>query len=84
MANEFENEPSDKQRFMELLDARLRERNSDYDAKRYKDITLDMPRLVVARPNLFIDWMKQRKKLGGQNKVPRLATTVNILISFLN
>ncbi len=70
---EFENEPSDKQRFMELLDARLRERNSDYDAKRYKDITLDMPRLVVARPNLFIDWMKQRKKLGGQNKVPRLA-----------
>ena len=70
---EFENEPADIQVFMELLDAKLREKNSDYDAKRYKNITLDLPRLVIARPNLFIDWMKQRKKLGGQNKVPRLA-----------
>ena len=70
---EFENPPSDTTKFMEVLDTKLREVNSDYDAKRYKDITLDMPHLVVARQQLFFDWLKEKKKLGGQNKVPRLA-----------
>lgn len=70
---EFENPPSDTTKFMGVLDTKLREVNSDYDAKRYKDITLDMPHLVVARQQLFFDWLKEKKKLGGQNKVPRLA-----------
>ena len=46
--------------------------NSDYKAKRFKSITLDRPRLIKARKNLFYDWLKKKKKLGGQNKVPRL------------
>jgi hypothetical protein len=59
--------------FNQVLDATLQEVNSDYEAKRYKSITLDMPRLIVARENLFVDWLKSKNKLGGQNKVPRLA-----------
>ena len=72
---EFERAPDDNNKFMQELDATLREVNSDYDAKRYKDITLEPPHLEVARPGLFFVWLKQKKKLGGQNKVPRLANT---------
>ncbi|TCO11038.1 GH3 auxin-responsive promoter [Natronoflexus pectinivorans] len=70
---EFESEPKNPSRFMELLDETLKEVNSDYEAKRYKDMTLVMPDLVTARKGLFFDWLKKKKKLGGQNKVPRLA-----------
>jgi hypothetical protein len=70
---EFDNPPADKEQFMSILDGNLRENNSDYDAKRYKDITLEMPHLIVAREGLFFDWLKKKNKLGGQNKVPRLA-----------
>jgi hypothetical protein len=70
---EFDNLPADSRKFMKIMDDNLRENNSDYDAKRYKDITLDEPELIVAREGLFFDWLKKKKKLGGQNKVPRLA-----------
>ena len=70
---EFEKEPDDLSKFAEILDNALMEQNSDYEAKRYKNITLDKPIIVVARRNLFFDWMKKRKKLGGQNKIPRLS-----------
>ncbi len=70
---EFEKEPSDIQLFTTILDKALQEINSDYEAKRYKDITLAPPQLDKARPGLFYDWMKKRGKLGGQNKVPRLS-----------
>ncbi|MFW5978892.1 MAG: GH3 auxin-responsive promoter family protein [Bacteroidia bacterium] len=70
---EFEKEPSDIQQFTTILDKALQEINSDYEAKRYKDITLAPPQLDKARPGLFYDWMKKRGKLGGQNKVPRLS-----------
>ena len=70
---EFEKKPEDLPKFIEILDDALKEQNSDYEAKRYKCITLDMPSVVVARNNLFFDWMKKRNKLGGQNKIPRLA-----------
>ncbi len=70
---EFEQRPADVSRFMEVLDATLQEVNSDYEAKRHRNVTLDVPKLVVARSGLFYDWMKSRNKLGGQNKVPRLA-----------
>lgn len=70
---EFEKEPEQVERFIELLDATLKEQNSDYEAKRYKDITLEKPHLTIAKQGLFFNWMKKKNKLGGQNKVPRLS-----------
>ncbi|MEQ9006803.1 MAG: GH3 auxin-responsive promoter family protein, partial [Ekhidna sp.] len=70
---EFSNPPNDLERFTKLLDEKLREVNSDYDAKRYKDIALQQPIIHVVPQNTFYNWMKSRGKLGGQHKVPRLA-----------
>ena len=70
---EFAKEPADKAEFMRLLDARLREVNSDYDAKRTGDIFLDAPSLVVASEGLFDRWLGSTGKLGGQRKIPRLS-----------
>ena len=72
---EFSREPQDLAQFARLLDRRLQEVNSDYEAKRYKNITLQPLELIKARPGLFEDWMRQRGKLGGQNKVPRLSNS---------
>lgn len=72
---EFAKEPEDIAHFAELLDSQLQKINSDYEAKRYKDITLQPLEIVVARPGLFHTWLKQRGKLGGQHKVPRLSNT---------
>lgn len=70
---EFEQEPDDLPHFISTLDNTIKMLNSDYEAKRYKNITLDAPHVLVARQGLFYDWMKQRGKIGGQNKIPRLA-----------
>lgn len=70
---EFEKEPNDLEYFRHVLDNALQSINSDYEAKRYKDITLELPLLHQAKPGLFYQWMKKRGKLGGQNKVPRLS-----------
>lgn len=70
---EFEKAPDSLEKFRDVLDQGLQDVNSDYEAKRYKSITLDPPEIVVAREGLFFDWMKSRDKLGGQNKVPRLS-----------
>ncbi|SMD35479.1 GH3 auxin-responsive promoter [Reichenbachiella faecimaris] len=70
---EFQKCPDSLERFAIILDEKLREVNSDYDAKRHKDIALKMPTLHSAKPGTFYEWMKRRGKLGGQNKVPRLA-----------
>ena len=70
---EFAKRPADLQQFAALLDKRLQEINSDYEAKRYKDITLQPLEIIEARANLFNDWLKLRGKLGGQHKVPRLS-----------
>lgn len=72
---EFAKAPADIKEFEQLLDDKLQELNSDYEAKRYKDITLQHLDIVVARPGLFNEWMKLRGKLGGQNKVPRLSNS---------
>lgn len=69
---EFSTMPDSIERFAEILDKTLQELNSDYEAKRYKDITLQHLELVVARKGLFNDWLKMKGKLGGQHKVPRL------------
>jgi hypothetical protein len=70
---EFEHKPHSIEQFSELLDNTLREINSDYDAKRFKDMALRKPLIHVAPSGTFYKWMKNRGKLGGQNKVPRLA-----------
>ena len=61
--------------FASLLDQKLQQLNSDYEAKRYKDITLQHLELIPARQGLFNDWLKLRGKLGGQHKVPRLSNS---------
>ena len=72
---EFSKEPQDLERFAKLLDQKLQEINSDYEAKRYKDITLQHLEIVKARQGLFNDWLKSKGKLGGQHKVPRLSNS---------
>ena len=76
---EFAKRPEDLQQFADLLDKRLQEINSDYEAKRYKDITLQHLEIMEARQNLFNDWLKMRGKLGGQHKVPRLSNSRDII-----
>jgi len=72
---EFKIKPKSLEQFAKILDDRLREINSDYDAKRQHDLALISPRINSVRPGTFYDWMKRRGKLGGQNKVPRLFNT---------
>lgn len=70
---EFAKEPADTALFARILDETLQHVNSDYEAKRYKDITLQPLELVAARKGLFHDWLASKGKLGGQHKVPRLS-----------
>jgi hypothetical protein len=70
---EFTKEPENRDKFCKILDDTLREINSDYDAKRYKDLALLPPVIHFAPVNTFYHWMAKRNKLGGQNKVPRLS-----------
>lgn len=72
---EFSKRPSSIQLFTEVLDKTLQQINSDYEAKRYKDITLQQLEVVEAVPGLFNSWLKSKGKLGGQHKVPRLSNT---------
>jgi hypothetical protein len=70
---EFTKEPESLEFFTETLDNALKSLNSDYEAKRYHDMILRKPIVRKLKPGTFYKWMKQRGKLGGQNKVPRLA-----------
>ena len=72
---EFKTPPKDINYFSELFDSALKSLNSDYEAKRYNNMTLNKPKINVARENLFYDWLKKNNKLGGQHKVPRLSNT---------
>lgn len=72
---EFVQKPNDMATFALTLDRTLQQVNSDYEAKRYKNITLQPLEIVEARPGLFDDWLKSKGKLGGQHKVPRLSNT---------
>jgi len=80
---EFAREPKDMAEFARLLDAHLQEINSDYEAKRFKDITLQPLEIVKARPGLFNDWLKRKGKLGGQHKIPRLENSRDIIDELL-
>ena len=70
---EFAKAPASVEVFAEILDKELQQINSDYEAKRYKNKTMQQLEIVVARENLFNDWLKSKGKLGGQHKVPRLS-----------
>lgn len=72
---EFKTPPKDINLFNELFDDALKSLNSDYEAKRYNNMTLNKPKINIARKKLFYDWLKQNNKLGGQHKVPRLSNT---------
>ena len=80
---EFCRQPQDVALFARLLDEHLQTVNSDYEAKRYKNITLQPLDIVVARPGLFNDWLKQHGKLGGQHKVPRLSNSRDMIEQLL-
>ncbi len=70
---EFKKNPEDPEAFRKTLDEALQSLNSDYEAKRYNNMTLNPLVLNIARPNLFYDWLKEHDKLGGQHKIPRLS-----------
>lgn len=70
---EFEKEPADRERFIKVLDSTLQAINSDYEAKRHKDMALLLPQVHFAPTGTFYRWMQNRGKLGGQHKVPRLS-----------
>ena len=72
---EFAREPADVEQFAQILDEALQRINSDYEAKRYKNITLQPLQLVKARKGLFHDWLDSKGRLGGQHKVPRLSNS---------
>tara|TARA_B100001063_G_scaffold217475_1_gene220167 strand:- start:2001 stop:3509 length:1509 start_codon:yes stop_codon:yes gene_type:complete len=70
---EFSKEPNNIKQFIIDIDTYIQKVNSDYKAKRYLNITLDIPKIYIARENLFYDWLKRKNKVGGQNKIPRLS-----------
>jgi hypothetical protein len=84
---EFEKEPEDFNSFVSVLDESLKKINSDYEAKRFKDLALGRPIVRPMVKGTFYDWMKKRGKLGGQNKVPRLFNSrqfVDDILEFSN
>ncbi len=80
---EFKNKPSDITDFANNLDDALKKINSDYEAKRYKDMTLALPKIHQAKEGLFYQWLKSKNKLGGQHKVPRMSNKRDFLEELL-
>lgn len=80
---EFTNMPDSIEHFAKSLDDALKTLNSDYEAKRSNNITLQQLEVVVARKGLFNDWLKNKGKLGGQHKVPRLSNNRTIIEEML-
>jgi hypothetical protein len=70
---EFEKVPEDLEFFITVLDNSLKTLNSDYEAKRHKNLALERPHVINAPKGTFYNWMKSRQKVGGQNKIPRLS-----------
>ena len=80
---EFKKAPGDLMKFQSVLDQELKSLNSDYEAKRYKDMTMVIPKINVAKEGLFYRWLEYKKKLGGQHKVPRLSNDRKLIDSLL-
>ncbi|WP_299124851.1 GH3 auxin-responsive promoter family protein [uncultured Winogradskyella sp.] len=81
---EFKTPPKNMSDFEKLFDDALKSLNSDYEAKRYNNMTLNRPSIHSARPNLFYDWLKENDKLGGQHKVPRLSNSRDYVDALLH
>jgi hypothetical protein len=81
---EFEKSPSDLDRFAQRLDANLQQLNSDYEAKRYKDMALHCLKITTLPNGSFYTWMRKKGKYGGQHKVPRLANNREYVDELLN
>ncbi len=69
----FESPPADVLSFAIILDNHLQILNSDYEAKRQKDIAVQLPHITVVPHCIFLQWLKENNKLGGQHKIPRLS-----------
>ncbi|MEZ4858835.1 MAG: GH3 auxin-responsive promoter family protein [Flavobacteriaceae bacterium] len=80
---EFKTPPNSFSKFTEILDQSLQEVNSDYEAKRFNNTTLNAPKINIARKNLFYDWLKEHDKLGGQHKIPRLSNSRDFIDELL-
>jgi hypothetical protein len=80
---EFETVPDNMEQFTFLLDDALRKLNSDYDAKRYRDIALSLPRVHAQPKGVFTEWLRRAGKLGGQHKVPRLSNDRSLVEALL-
>ncbi|UYZ62207.1 GH3 auxin-responsive promoter family protein [Hymenobacter weizhouensis] len=80
---EFTQPPQDTAHFTQVLDHTLRQLNSDYDAKRHRDLALTPPQVMVAPAGTFERWLARRGKLGGQHKVPRLSNSRELLDELL-
>nr|MBP6287308.1 GH3 auxin-responsive promoter family protein [Ferruginibacter sp.] len=80
---EFEKDPDDFELFITELDKALKNINSDYEAKRHKNIALRMPIVHKLPKGTFMEWLRRKGKLGGQHKVPRLSNDRQILEEIL-
>jgi hypothetical protein len=80
---EFKKQPDNLEHFSKILDETIQTLNSDYEAKRYNNMTLNPLKINIARENLFYDWLKEKGKLGGQNKIPRLSNSRDYLENLL-
>lgn len=81
---EFEKAPVDIEKFTDILDTTLKSINSDYEAKRHKDINLVRPLVRQVPPGTFNRWLKSLNKLGGQNKIPRLSNSREFIEEIYN
>ncbi len=81
---EFKSVPENISNFNRELDLALQEVNSDYQAKRFNNTTLNAPTIHVARENLFYDWLSVKNKLGGQHKIPRLSNKRDFIEDLMN
>jgi hypothetical protein len=81
---EFTTPPTDLEQFVDILDNTLREVNSDYDAKRYKNLALQRPIVHSVPENTFYRWLKQKGRIGAQIKVPRLSNNRDYIEEILD
>ena len=81
---EFDKAPADLNRFTTELDAALQSLNSDYEAKRHKNIALRLPVVHAVAKGTFTEWLRRKGKLGGQHKVPRLCNERKIVDEILD
>jgi hypothetical protein len=76
---EFEQAPENLENFVAVLDQELKNSNSDYEAKRFKDIALGLPTVRAIQKGTFNRWLQSKNKLGGQHKIPRLSNERTIV-----